>query len=216
MPAERASELRRVLDYHNHRYYVLDDPEISDEEYDALLNELRDIESAHPDLLRPDSPTQRVGAKPLEKFEHVSHLQPMYSLANARNEEELRAWDVRVRNLMEKQGLETDDLRYVTEPKIDGLAISLVYEDGVLTRGATRGDGEIGEEVTQNLKTIRAIPLRIDDAPRLIEVRGEAYMPLSAFAKLNEARAAAGTGSTGRSPASTRSREPTSRPWATA
>jgi len=191
-PAERAAELRRELDHHNHRYYVLDDPEISDEQYDALLNELRDIESEHPDLLTPDSPTQRVGAKPLEKFEQVRHLGPMYSLANARNEEELRAWDARVRNLMEKQGLETDQLEWVTEPKIDGLAISLVYEDGVLVRGATRGDGEIGEDVTQNLKTIRAIPLRIDGAPRLIEVRGEVYYPLSGFAKLNEARAEAG------------------------
>jgi DNA ligase (NAD+) len=191
-PAERAAELRRVLEHHNRRYYVLDDPEISDVEYDALLNELRDLEAEHPDLLTPDSPTQRVGATPLEKFEHVRHLQPMLSLANARNEEELRAWDVRVRNLMEKQGLETDGLEYVTEPKIDGLAISLVYENGVLVRGATRGDGEIGEDVTQNLKTIHAIPLRIDEAPPLIEVRGEVYYPLSGFAKLNEARAAAG------------------------
>jgi DNA ligase (NAD+) len=186
------AELRRVLEYHNHRYYVLDDPEISDEEYDALLNELRDLESEHPDLLTPDSPTQRVGAKPLEKFQNIRHLQPMYSLANARNEEELRAWDARVRNLMEKEGLETDELQYVTEPKIDGLAITLVYENGAFVRGATRGDGEVGEEVTQNLRTINAIPLRIDGAPPLIEVRGEAYMPLSAFAKLNEARAEAG------------------------
>src|SRR5204862_8215954 len=154
-PAERAAELRRELDHHNHRYYVLDDPEITDQQYDALLNELRDIEAEHPELLTPDSPTQRVGAKPLEKFEQVRHLQPMYSLANARNEEELRAWDVRVRNLMEKQGLETEGLEYVTEPKIDGLAISLVYEEGLLVRGATRGDGEIGEDVTQHLKTIR-------------------------------------------------------------
>ncbi|MFL5885424.1 MAG: NAD-dependent DNA ligase LigA [Thermoleophilaceae bacterium] len=191
-PAERAAELRRVLEHHNHRYYVLDDPEISDQDYDALLNELRDIEAEHPELVTPDSPTQRVGAKPLDKFEQVRHLQPMLSLANARNEEELRAWDVRVRNLMEKEGLETEGLEYVTEPKIDGLAISLVYEDGVLVRGATRGDGEIGEDVTQNLKTIRAIPLRLDGAPPLIEVRGEIYYPLSGFAKLNEARAEAG------------------------
>jgi DNA ligase (NAD+) len=190
--AARAEELRRVLDHHNHRYYVLDDPEISDQQYDALLNELRDIEAEHPELLTPESPTRRVGAEPLDKFEQVRHPQPMYSLANARNEEELRAWDARVRNLMEKQGLDAADLEYVTEPKIDGLAISLVYEDGVLVRGATRGDGEIGEDVTQNLKTIRAIPLRIEGGPALLEVRGEVYYPLSGFAKLNEARAEAG------------------------
>ena len=191
-PAARAAELRRLLEHHNHRYYVLDDPEISDADYDALLNELRAIEAEHPDLLTPDSPTQRVGAKPLEKFEPVRHLQPMLSLANARNEDELRAWEKRVRKLAddhEWKGL----IRFVTEPKIDGLAISLVYENGALTRGATRGDGETGEDVTQNLKTIKAIPLRIDgDAPPLIEVRGEAYLPLEAFAQLNEQRAAAG------------------------
>ena len=191
-PAERASQLRRELEHHGHRYYVLDDPEISDAEYDALLNELRDIETAYPELLTPDSPTQRVGGKPLERFAPVAHLQPMLSLANARNEEELRAWDTRLRNLMAKLELNSDGLRYVTEPKIDGLAISLVYENGVLVRGATRGDGEIGEDVTQNLRTVKAIPLRVDDAPPLLEVRGEVYLPLEAFAKLNEQRAEAG------------------------
>jgi DNA ligase (NAD+) len=189
---ERARELRRELDHHNHRYYVLDDPEISDAEYDALLNELRDIEAEHPELRTPDSPTQRVGAEPLDKFEQVRHLQPMLSLANARNEEELAAWVLRSERYLARQGVEMGDVHFVTEPKIDGLAISLVYEDGVLVRGATRGNGEIGEDVTQNLRTIRAIPLRIDDAPPLLEVRGEAYMPLAAFAKLNEERAAAG------------------------
>jgi DNA ligase (NAD+) len=186
-PEKRAAELRRQIEHHNHRYYVLDEPEISDSDYDALLNELRDIESANPELRTPDSPTQRVGAKPLDKFTQVEHLQPMLSLANARNEDELRAWDVRVRNLTDVEAIE-----YVSEPKIDGLAISLVYENGVLTRGATRGDGEIGEEVTQNLRTINAIPLRIPDAPPLVEVRGEVYLPRSAFAKLNEQRAEAG------------------------
>jgi DNA ligase (NAD+) len=190
--ARRAEELRQELRYHNHRYYVLDDPEISDSDYDGLLNELRDIEAEHPELLTPDSPTQRVGAEPLAKFEQVRHLQPMLSLANARNEEELAAWVVRSERYLARQGVEMGDVRFVTEPKIDGLAISLVYEDGVLTRGATRGNGEVGEEVTQNLRTIGAIPLRIDDAPRLLEVRGEAYMPLSAFARLNEQRAEAG------------------------
>jgi DNA ligase (NAD+) len=186
-PEKRAAELRRVIEHHNHRYYVLDDPEVSDADYDALLNELRDLEAEHPQLRTPDSPTQRVGAKPLDKFVQVRHLQPMLSLANARNEEELRAWDARVRNLAD-----LERVRYVSEPKVDGLAISLVYEEGVLTRGATRGDGEIGEEVTQNLRTIKAIPLRIPDAPPLVEVRGEVYLPRSAFARLNEQRAEAG------------------------
>jgi DNA ligase (NAD+) len=186
-PAKRAEELRGQLEYHGHRYYVLDDPEISDADYDALLNELRDIEAAHPELLTPDSPTQRVGGKPLDKFEPVKHLQPMLSLANARNADELRAWEARVRKLSGR-----DDIEYVTEPKIDGLAISLVYENGAFVRGATRGDGETGEDVTQNLKTIKSIPLRVDDAPALLEVRGEIYLPLEAFAKLNEQRAAAG------------------------
>jgi DNA ligase (NAD+) len=189
--AQRAEELRRQLEYHGHRYYVLDDPEISDAQYDELLNELRDIEAAHPELLTPDSPTQRVGGKPLDKFEPVKHLQPMLSLANARNADELRAWETRVRRLAEDHEWK-GEIEYVTEPKIDGLAISLVYENGVLVRGATRGDGETGEDVTQNLKTIKAIPLRVRDAPALLEVRGEIYLPLEAFARLNEQRAAAG------------------------
>jgi DNA ligase (NAD+) len=190
--ASRAEELRRQLEYHGHRYYVLDDPDISDTDYDALLNELRDIEAEHPELRSPDSPTQRVGGQPLDKFEEVPHLQPMLSLANARNEEELAAWVVRSERYLARQGVEMGDVRFVTEPKIDGLAISLVYEDGVLVRGATRGNGEVGEEVTQNLRTIGAIPLRVDDAPPLLEVRGEIYMPLAAFARLNEQRAEAG------------------------
>ena len=188
---QRAEELRRQLEYHGHRYYVLDDPEISDAEYDKLLDELRAIETEHPELLTPDSPTQRVGGKPLDKFEPVKHLQPMLSLANARNADELRAWEVRVRRLAEDYEWK-GEIDYVTEPKIDGLAISLVYENGVLVRGATRGDGETGEDVTQNLKTIKAIPLRVQDAPSLLEVRGEIYLPLEAFARLNEQRAAAG------------------------
>jgi DNA ligase (NAD+) len=188
----RADELRRQLEYHGHRYYVLDDPEISDPDYDALLNELRDIEAEHPELRTADSPTQRVGGQPLDKFEEVPHLQPMLSLANARNEEELAAWVLRSERYLARQGVEMGDVRFVTEPKIDGLAISLVYEDGVLVRGATRGNGEIGEDVTQNLRTIGAIPLRVEEAPALLEVRGEIYLPLAAFARLNEQRAAAG------------------------
>jgi DNA ligase (NAD+) len=189
---QRSRELRRQLEYHNHRYYVLDDPEISDSDYDVLLNELRDLEAEHPDLLTPDSPTQRVGAEPLDKFPEVPHLQPMLSLANARNEEEMAAWVVRSERYLGRQGVEMGDVLFVTEPKIDGLAISLVYQDGILVRGATRGNGEIGEDVTQNLRTIGAIPLRVVDAPALIEVRGEIYLPLAAFAKLNEQRAEAG------------------------
>jgi DNA ligase (NAD+) len=190
--ASRAEELRRQLEYHGHRYYVLDDPDISDPEYDALLNELRDIEAEHPELRTPDSPTQRIGGAPLDKFEEVAHLQPMLSLANARNEEELAAWVVRSERYLARQGVEMGDVRFVTEPKIDGLAISLVYENGVLVRGATRGNGEVGEDVTQNLRTIGSIPLRVEDAPALLEVRGEIYLPLAAFARLNEQRAAAG------------------------
>jgi len=190
--AERVAELRSQLEHHGHLYYVLDEPSISDADYDVLLNELRDLEAAHPELLSADSPTQRVGARPLERFDPVVHLQPMLSLANARSEDELRAWAQRVLALAEKNELDAEELDYVTEPKIDGLAISLLYEDGVLVRGATRGDGETGEDVTQNLRTIGAIPLRVADAPPLLEVRGEIYLPRSDFAKLNEARAAAG------------------------
>jgi DNA ligase (NAD+) len=190
--AARADELRRQLEHHGHRYYVLDDPEISDPDYDALLNELRELEAEHPELRTPDSPTQRVGGQPLDKFEEVPHLQPMLSLANARNEEELAAWVLRSERYLARQGVEMGDVNFVTEPKIDGLAISLVYENGVLVRAATRGNGEVGEDVTQNMRTIGAIPLRVEDAPPLLEVRGEIYMPLAAFARLNEQRAAAG------------------------
>jgi DNA ligase (NAD+) len=191
-PAQRAEELRRELEHHGRLYYVLDQPEIGDDEYDALLDELRRIEDEHPDLRTPDSPTQRVGGQVLSRFEPVKHLQPMLSLGNARNEEELRAWVKRVESLLAKQGVTVESLEYDVEPKVDGLAISLLYEDGVLVRGATRGDGETGEDVTQNLRTIGAIPLRVDGPPALLEVRGEVYMPRSAFTKLNEQRAAAG------------------------
>ena len=163
--AERAAELRRQLDHHNHRYYVLDDPEIGDDAYDALLDELRALEADHPELRTPDSPTQRVGAPPLERFEQVEHAEPMLSLANARNEEELRAWETRLANHLKRLDITASEFSYTTEPKIDGLAISLTYEDGVLIRGATRGDGRVGEDVTQNLRTIGAIPLRIENAP---------------------------------------------------
>jgi DNA ligase (NAD+) len=188
----RAAELRAQLEYHGHRYYVLDDPEIGDDAYDALLDELRAIERDHPELLRPDSPTQRVGGEPVSKLEKVRHLQPMFSLANARSEEELRAWVQRMRSHLAREGIDDPGFRFVAEPKIDGLAISLVYRNGVLERGATRGNGEVGEDVTHNLRTISSIPLRIDDAPPLVEVRGEIYMSLPDFAALNERRAQAG------------------------
>ena len=191
-PAKRAAELRAEIEKHNRSYYVHDEPEISDDEYDELLNELRDIERDHPDLLTPDSPTQRVGAPPLEKFEQVEHIEPMLSLANARNEDEMRAWENRVSNLLRRLDIKASAVSYVTEPKIDGLAISLVYENGVFVRGATRGDGRIGENVTPNLRTVKSVPLRIDDAPELVEVRGEIYWPRKAFERFNEERAAAG------------------------
>jgi DNA ligase (NAD+) len=189
---ERAEELRAELREHGRRYYVLDDPIIGDDEYDALLDELRRIEAEHPELVTPDSPTQRVGGEPVSKLQKVTHLQPMLSLANARSEEELRAWVERMRNHLAREGIEDPGFEFVAEPKIDGLAISLVYRDGVFERGATRGNGEVGEDVTHNLRTIDAIPLRIDDAPALVEVRGEVYMSLPDFTALNERRAAAG------------------------
>jgi len=189
---QRIDDLRRQLEYHGHRYYVLDDPEIGDDTYDALLDELRALEAAHPELLRPDSPTQRVGGEPVSRLEKVTHLQPMLSLANARSEEELRAWVARMRSHLAREGIEDPRFEFVAEPKIDGLAISLVYRDGVLERGATRGNGEVGEDVTHNLRTISSIPLRIEGAPPLVEVRGELYMSLPDFASLNERRAQKG------------------------
>jgi DNA ligase (NAD+) len=191
-PERRAAELRRELERHNRLYYVEDDPEVGDDTYDALLDELRGIEERNPDLRTPDSPTQRVGAPPLEHFERVEHAEPMLSLGNARDEEELRAWEARIRNHLKRLDITASEFSYTTEPKIDGLAISLTYRDGVFVRGATRGDGRVGEDVTRNLRTIGAIPLRVSDAPPLVEVRGEVYLPIAAFAELNERRAAAG------------------------
>ncbi len=190
----RAAELRRALEHHNYRYYVLDDPEVGDDEYDALLDELRAIERDHPELITPDSPTQRVGAEPVSELVKVRHLQPMLSLGNVRSEEELRSWIQRMRNFLSREGIEDPQFEFVAEPKIDGLAISLTYRDGVFERGATRGNGEVGEDVTHNLRTIPSIPLRLEtaDPPALVEVRGEAYMSLSDFAALNERQAAAG------------------------
>ncbi len=183
-PAERAEELREQLDHHLYRYHVLDDPEISDAEYDRLYDELLALEDANPELRLPTSPTQRVGAPPTGRFTKVTHVAPMGSLEKVTTPEQLArfAEDVRKR-------LATDEpVAYVIEPKIDGLAINLTYEDGVLTRGATRGDGVQGEDVTVNLRTIKSVPLRMrgDGAPTLLEVRGEVYLPLSGFRALNE------------------------------
>ncbi len=138
-PSRRAGELREQLEHHAHRYYVLDDPEIGDDEYDALLDELRALEAAHPELATADSPTQRVGGEPVGRLEKVEHLEPMLSLGNVRSEDELRAWVERMRNHLAREGIDDPDFTFVVEPKIDGLAISLVYRDGVLERGATRG-----------------------------------------------------------------------------
>ena len=192
--AVRGARLREQIDHHAYLYYVLDQPDIDDAEYDALYRELERLEEEFPDLRTLDSPTQRVGAVPLERFEQVRHLEPMLSLANARNEDELLAWDRRNCRHLEAGGLEDPRSAYVVEPKIDGLAVSLVYRDGVFVVGATRGDGEVGEDITANLRTIGSLPLRLrcEDPPPVVEVRGEVYLPLAGLARLNEARVAAG------------------------
>jgi DNA ligase (NAD+) len=189
--AARAAELRETIEQANHEYYVMDAATRSDAEYDRLFRELRELEAAHPELRTPDSPTQRVGAEPASRLEKTEHLAPMLSLDNAFGPDELRAWEVRNARIAD----EVLTAGYVAEPKIDGLAIALTYEDGVLVRGATRGNGTIGEDVTRNLRTIREIPLRLrGDAPvpRRMEVRGEVYFSLSGFAALNQRRAAEG------------------------
>jgi DNA ligase (NAD+) len=191
--AERAAELRRLLEHHSYRYHVLDDPEISDEAYDVLFDELTALEEANPGLVTPDSPTQRVGAPPAEGFRKVEHLAPMGSLEKVTTPDALEKWATDVR-----KRLGTDEpVAYVLEPKIDGSAVSLVYEAGILVRGATRGDGLRGEDVTANLRTIKAVPLRMLEPggaapPGLVEVRGEIYFPLDGFARFNEAQVAAG------------------------
>jgi DNA ligase (NAD+) len=192
--AKRAKELRAEISKHDHAYYVLDDPTIGDDAYDDLLDELRALETEHPELLTPDSPTQRVagGMRPLDRFEQVRHLEPMLSLANARGADEFRAWEQRLHNRLRSLDIAPGELRFISEPKIDGIAISLLYENGRFARGATRGDGVIGEDVTHNLRTIGAIPAAIDDGVAAIEVRGEIYFPRSAFAELNEQRASRG------------------------
>ncbi len=178
---KRVAELNNLLHEYGHAYYVLDKPLVSDAEYDRLLNELIALENENPEFIFPDSPTQRVGGKPLEGFQKVTHNYPMLSLSNAFDEEDLRDFDRKIRQAI---GL---DYSYVCELKIDGLAISLKYENGLFIQGATRGDGTVGEDITMNLKTIRAIPLRLKE-PVTIEVRGEAYMPKKSFQTLNNVR----------------------------
>src|SRR5436190_9981650 len=181
---KRLDELRGEVNHHLYRYHVLDEPEVSDAEYDRLYDELKSLEEEHPDLITPDSPTQRVGAPPSERFQKIEHLTPMGSLEKVTDDESLFKWAEDVRKRLDSD----EPVAYVIEPKIDGLAVSLTYENGLLTRGATRGDGIQGEDVTVNLKTIKAMPLRIQggDAPTVAEVRGEVYLPLSGFRELNE------------------------------
>jgi len=185
---QRAAGLREKINHHNYRYYVLDDTEISDGEYDRLMVELRRLEENHPSLVTPESPTQRIGASPADGFDQVQHRLPMLSLGNAFNEDDLQAWYRRIKGL-----LDDADFDLVCELKIDGLAVSLAYQDGVLVQGATRGDGTAGEDVTQNLRTIRTIPMSLlGEPPPYLEVRGEVYLPLEEFRLLNEGRAERG------------------------
>ncbi len=189
--ARHIDKLVALLNHHAHLYYVLDAPKVPDEQYDRWFRELQELEEAHPEFVRPDSPTQRVGAAPLEAFGTVRHALPMLSLDNAFSEDELREFDARLKRYLDV-GVDSD-LEYVCELKIDGLAISLTYENGVFVRGSTRGDGRVGEDVTQNLRTVRSLPLRLGgDPPPAIEVRGEAFMNLDEFRRLNDEREAAG------------------------
>lgn len=190
---QEIESLRDEIRYHNKRYHVDDNPEISDAEYDRLMRRLQELEAAHPDLIRPDSPTQRVGAAPLEEFGTVTHTIPMLSLANAMDEEELREFDQRIKRMLGSD----EEIEYVFEPKIDGLAVEVVYENGVFTVGSTRGDGVTGEDITQNLKTVKSIPLRLAAQPdgifpARLEARGEVYMDKDDFMALNNAREKAG------------------------
>jgi DNA ligase (NAD+) len=193
--AKQIAALRAEIEHHEHLYYVLDAPEIDDLAYDALLRKLKDLEAAHPELVTPDSPTQRVGGKAKDGFTKVPHSRPMLSLDNVNSEEELREWDTRVRALAG----ENAEVSYVCEYKLDGLSMALHYADGRLLRGLTRGDGTIGEDVTGNVRTIRSVPLAIapkkleeGGLPANFEVRGEVVMPFSSFLRMNEEREAAG------------------------
>jgi len=182
-PKKEIEELRKQLRYHSHRYYVLDDPHIPDAEYDRMYRRLLELEEQYPELVSHDSPTQRVGSKPLAAFEHIQHQMPMLSLDNVFSEDELKAFDQRIKDRLNSE----DEIEFAAEPKLDGLAISLRYEQGELIYAATRGDGTTGENVTQNIRTLQSIPLRLlgDDYPDVLEVRGEVFMPKVGFDKLN-------------------------------
>src|SRR5260370_959451 len=184
-PEKRVAELRQLIEYHNHKYYVEAKPEISDREFDNLLDELKKLEAEHPELVTPDSPTHRVGGQPIEGFRTVEHRQPMLSIDNTYSAGELREFDRRVR-----KGLGGDAVTYVVELKIDGVAISLTYEEGKFTVGATRGDGERGDDVTHNLKTLHDLPLKLrgNKSPALLEARGEVYMARAELARVNRER----------------------------
>src|ERR1700723_3121070 len=188
--AVRAAELRELLERYNYRYHALDDPEVPDAEYDRLMVELRALETEFPQLLIADSPTQRVGAAPLSAFGAVKHGVAMLSLDNAFSDEEVRDFDRRIQERLATSA----PIRYSAEPKLDGLAVSARYENGSFVQGATRGDGETGEDITQNLRTIKALPLRLRGAkfPKVLEVRGEVFMPLAGFRRFNEEAAARG------------------------
>src|ERR1700730_6172003 len=188
-PAERARQLRAELQQASHRYYVLDAPALSDAEYDRMFRELQELEEEYPDLIVPDSPTQRVGAQPSEKFAKVTHRRQMLSLGNLFADAELVECDERVRKLLGP--VEAAQVRYAVEPKLDGLAVALVYEGGRFVRGATRGDGTTGEDVTANLRTIAAIPARLRE-PATVDARGEVFMPKAEFARINGEREEAG------------------------
>src|SRR5215475_1840426 len=198
MPTERnvkaeVERLRRELTLHNYRYYVLDDPLVSDAEYDRLFRRLVELENQYPELRDPLSPTQRVGAPPLNEFAQVRHSLPMLSLANVVSREEMQEFQERIQRFLKSD----EPIEYVAEAKIDGVAIELVYEEGKLSVGSTRGDGATGEDITQNLKTVRSVPLRLfsqraHPLPRLLEVRGEVFLPTEPFRQLNRERAAAG------------------------
>ncbi len=189
-PLKRVEDLRAQLHRHEHLYYVLDNPEISDAEFDRLMRELRDLEEAHPELRSPDSPTQRVGGQPREGFVKVAHSSPMLSLDNALNEQELREFDTRVRTLLKSESYE-----YVAELKLDGLSMAAQYSGGRLQQALTRGDGRVGEEVTQNARTIRSLPLTVKNhaiREAAFEVRGEVVMQRRSFERLNDERERAG------------------------
>jgi len=184
---ERAAKLKKEIERANYQYYVLDDPSLPDAEYDRLFHELKDLEAKYAELVTPDSPTQRVGANPLSAFEQVTHEVPMLSLDNAFNDEDMSDFNRRMKDRLKSDG----NFVFACEPKLDGIAVSLVYENGVLVRGATRGDGSVGENITQNVRTIPSIPLHLilnenETPPPVLEVRGEVYMPKAGFDKLND------------------------------